>query len=104
MELQITAHNFQASDALRKYATGRLAKLERFYDGIVHAHVVLGVEGDPNADKTAEIVLSVYQRRLAASDQAATHEAAIDTCVERLRRQVIKYKEKLRSTDKDAHR
>ncbi len=104
MELQISAHNFDASPALRDYAANRIGKLERFYDGIVSAHVILGTDGAPNADKTAEITLGVYQQRLAATDEAATHEAAIDTCVERLRRQVIKYKKKLRSTDKDAHR
>ncbi len=104
MELQITARNFDAGPALRDYAARRVEKLERYYDGIVDGHVILSTDGAPGAEKATEITLGVYQQRLTATDQAATHEAAIDGCVERLRRQVIKYKKKLRSTDKDAHR
>ena len=103
-QVQITARHFDASPALREYAENRIAKLERYYDGIVDAHIILSEDGSSGTSKEAEIMLNVYQQRLSASDAAATHEQAIDNCVERLRRQVLKYKAKLRSTDKDAHK
>ncbi len=100
METQVTARHFDASPALRAYAAKRLAKLERYYDGIVDAHIVLGTNGS-SSEKTAEVTVGVYGQRLVAEDQSSTHETAIDNCVERLRRQVLKYKDRLRSTDKD---
>lgn len=104
METQFTARHFDASPALQEYATKSLSKLERYYDGIVDAHIVLSSNGAPSADKTAEITVGVYQQRLAANDSASTYEQAIDSCVERLRRQLLRYKRKLKSTDKDYHK
>ena len=100
MNTQITARHFNASPALRTYAADRLARLHKYYDGITDAHIILDNEA---LEKAAEITLGVYRQRLAAQDAAGTHEEAIDRCVEHLRRQLKRYKAKLRSTDKDVH-
>jgi len=104
MHTRITARNFRASQRLQTYASDRLAKLERFYDGITNAHIVLSKSQDNTDGKSAEISLHVYRQFLTAEDTANTHEEAIDHCVERLRRQILRYKSKLRSTDKNYHR
>lgn len=104
MQTQITVRRFEATPDLRTYATERLEKLKRYYDGITDAHVVLSDDTTPSNGKSVEIVLNVYRQTLSAKDSAATHEEAIDHCVERLRRQLVKYKDKLRSTDKDFQR
>ncbi|MEM1127122.1 MAG: ribosome-associated translation inhibitor RaiA [Bacteroidota bacterium] len=104
MLTQITARNFQASPALREYVDKRVSKLERFYDGIVHARVVMTKPSDETGTHEAEVTLEVFRQNLTATAQAETHEQAVDECVDRLRRQVLKYKERLRSTDKDVHR
>ena len=104
MNTQITARHFNANGTLRSFADERLSKLERFYDGIIDAHVILSEENKSTSNKSAEINLNVYRQRLSAHDTASTFEEAIDCCVERLRRQVLKYKSKLKSKDKDYHR
>lgn len=104
MQTQITVRRFEASPDLRNYATDRLAKLKRYYDGITDAHIVLSDDASPSDGKSAEIVLNVYRQTLSARNSAATHEEAIDQCVDRLRRQLVRYKDKLRSTDKDYQR
>ena len=104
MQSQITARQFEASPALREYASDRLLKLERFYTGITDAHIVLSEDGAASADKAAEISLSVYRQRLCAQETGTTHEEAIDRCVKSLQRQVKKYKAKLKDTNKDVHR
>ena len=104
MDTQFTARHFDANDSLRSFASQRLSKLERFYDGIVDAHVILTEDDHPVTNKSAEINMNVYQQRLSAQDSASTFEEAIDNCVERLRRQVLKYKDKLKSKDKNYHR
>ena len=100
MQTTITARHFTANPALRQYASARLSKLEKYYDGITDVHVVLHKN---SLTKTAEITLRVYRQRLSAQDAAKTYEKAIDGCVERLRKQIIRYKDKLRSTKKNIH-
>lgn len=102
-QVQVTTRHFDAPPALHDHATQRLAKLERIYDGIVDAHVILEADGSPPDDKKAEITLNVYQKRLSASSTASTHEKAIDECTEGLRRQLKKYKAKLHSNDQDRY-
>ena len=104
MQTQITARHFEAPPSLRDYAADRLSKLERYYDGITDAHIVLSSNGDASNGHGAEIILNVYRQTLSARDQAGTYEDAIDRCVERLKKQIIKYKDQLRSTQKNAHR
>ncbi len=104
MQTQITARHFEANPALRQHVADRLSRLERYYDGITEAHVILMKDGTAEATKTAEITLNVYRQQLTASDSAPSHEVAIDHCVERLRRQILRYKAKLRSTNKDLHK
>ena len=103
MQKQITARHFEASPTLRTYADERLDRLERYYDGITDAHIVLFEDGN-QSDKMAEITLNVYRQRLSARNAASSHEEAIDQCVDGLRRQLLKYKSKLRRKDRDEHR
>lgn len=104
IDTQITARHVEINDRVRQYAEDRTAKLERYYDGIVSAHVILSKDNSPAEKKTAEINIDVYQKRLSADDAADTYEQAINQCVDHLRRQLEKYKAQLRSNRRDAHR
>lgn len=104
MQTQITARHFDASSTLKEYASDRLSKLERYYNGITDAHVILTNGSAAPADKHAEITLGVYRQRLASRRNGSTYEEAIDSCVANLRRQLMRYKAKLRDTSKEAHR
>ena len=104
MQTQITVRHFDPHPALRDYAAQRLTRLERYYDGITDARVIL-TDGAHHAEgKSAEIVLRVYRQTLSANSSGSSHEEAIDGCVNALRRQIKKYKAKLRSVDKDVQR
>ena len=103
MQTQITARHFQASPQLRDFTSQRIAKLERYYDGITDVHVILSDGSGTTSDKSAEISLNVFRDRLTAMDSAATHEEAIDHCVSRLKRQILRYKSKLKDKNKDFH-
>ncbi|MEM6648282.1 MAG: ribosome-associated translation inhibitor RaiA [Bacteroidota bacterium] len=100
MDTQITARGFTASPNLHDYVQTRLQKLTRFYDGITSARVVLTEEGNV---KSAEITLSVYRDVLSTASDEGEFETMIDTCTDRLRRQLLRYKDKLRRTDKYVH-
>lgn len=94
MQTRITARRFDAPDALKETVHNQVESLNRYYDGIHDAHVVL--EEDGSGNKQAEVVLQVYRKTLTASDTGPTHEVAIGACVQQLRRQVLRYKDKLR--------
>lgn len=104
MQTRITARHFNLNDNLRDHVNNGVSKLMQVYDGITDASAVLTVNKGHPEDHSAEIILNVYRQQLSASDIAGSHEEAIDRCVSRLRRQLLRYKAKLRSTDRDSHR
>ena len=64
MDIQITARGFTASPNLHDYVQTRLQKLNRYYDGITSARVVLNEEGNT---KSAEMVINVYRDTLSTT-------------------------------------
>ncbi len=104
MQIQFTARHFDATPELRTYAEERIQKLSRVYDGISEATIVLTREDNGAPHKGAEMSLRVYRQTLTARDTAPTHEQAIDTAVSRLRRQLMRYKAQLKSTNRFEHR
>ena len=104
MTTDVTFRHFDSVPDLRDHALRGVSKLTKFYDGITTAHVVLDVEPFDNQTKSVEISLGVYRQTLTASQTAETHEEAINRCVSQLKRQVLRYKDRLRSVDKDVHR
>jgi len=104
MKPRITARHFSLTDNLRAAVQQKFDKLEKYYDGITDARVVLTVNRGRPTEKVAEVVLTVFRQTLSASDIGPTHEKALDNCIEGLRRQLLKYKAKLKSTARDYHR
>ena len=94
MPTRITARQFDATDALRSYVTQEIESLDKVYNGIIDAHVVLTEEAEDR--KRADVTLQVYRQTLTAQDDAPTHDAAIRACVKHLRRQLLRYKDQLR--------
>ena len=103
METRITARGADVSETLRADIEQSVSKLDRYYDGIHDAHVVLGGE-EGTAGKKAEVKVNVSRRMLKAEGAAATYQEAVSGCVRQLRRQVLRYKDGVRDTSKDVHR
>lgn len=102
MQTRITARHTTLTDGLRGHIEQSVGKLHRYYNGIHDAHVILN--GDAGVSKTAEVKVNVYRRTLTAQDDAPTYQEAVTGCIRQLRRQVIRFKDRTRSTDKDIHR
>lgn len=92
MQLSITGHHLDITQALRNYVTEKLQKLERHYDHITNAHVVLSVE---KLRQRAEATIHISGAELFAESDCDDLYAAIDKLTDRLDRQIIKHKEKL---------
>jgi len=91
MQLNISGHHVDVTDALRSYAEEKLQKLERHYDHITNAHLVLTVE---KMRQRAEATIHVSGAELFADADSEDLYAAIDLLIDKLDRQIIKHKEK----------
>ncbi len=92
MQLDVTGHHVEITPALRKYVTNKLKKIARHFDLVTDAHCILTVE---KLRHKAEATVSVNGGKIYADATEEDMYAAIDGLVDKLDRQVRKYKEKL---------
>ncbi|MBT8428892.1 MAG: ribosome-associated translation inhibitor RaiA [Gammaproteobacteria bacterium] len=93
MQVNLTGHHVDITDALRAYVDEKIARLERHFDHVTNVHVILSVE---KLVKKAEATVHIAGADVFAD---STHEdmyAAIDSLVDKLDRQVLKHKEKMK--------
>ena len=96
MRLQVKAHKGHVSETVHAYAEKRLAKLERrLYEGTL-VEVTLERLNNPSIreDHVAEGVVHAKGSNIVARESAETYEAAIDRLVDKLERQVERYRDK----------
>ena len=96
MRLQVKAVREHLTDSVREYVDKRLGKLSRrLYDGTL-VEVTLGKERNPSIanDHWVEAIVYTKGPNIVAREAATTYEAAIDQLVEKLERQVERYRDK----------
>lgn len=91
MQLSISGHHLDVTDALKIYVEEKMQKLERHYDHITTAHVILSVE---KLRQRAEATLHLSGTEVFAEADCDDLYAAIDMLADKLDRQILKYKEK----------
>lgn len=91
MQLNITGHHIDVTDALKSYIETKIERLERHFDKMTNVHVILSVEKDR---QKAEATVHVNGANLFAESQDESMYAAIDSLTDKLDRQVKKHKEK----------
>jgi len=94
MQMSITGHHVELTDPLRHYVEHKLEKLGRHFDNITNTHVTLSVD---KLEQKAEANVHVGGAVLFANSVDKDMYAAIDTLLDKLDRQLLKHKEKLRS-------
>ena len=95
MNTTINAVKFKADEKLEKFVTEKVAKLDRLIDNATKCEVILKVD-KPESDnnKIAEISLNLPGQTLFNSKQANTFEEAVAECVDSMKVQIDKYKER----------
>ena len=93
MQLTVSGHHIDITDALRTHVSDKLDKLQRHIDHITKIEVTLIVEKQLHK---AEAGLHVSGADLFASAESDDMYAAIDALADKLDRQIIKHKEKHR--------
>ena len=92
MQLNVTGHHVDITIALRKYVVNKLEKIERHFDNVSDVHCILTVE---KLRHKAEATVSLNGGKIYADATEEDMYAAIDGLIDKLDRQVKKYKEKL---------
>ncbi len=104
MDIQITARHFKAHESLRQYVSDGLKRLERYYNGILRSDVVFYFERAHNSLKIAEIHVTVYGTVLKAMEKTDDYIKSVDAALEKIERQLKRYKSKLHERDHAAVR
>ena len=91
MQLTITGHHIEVTEALRNHVTEKVARLARHFDKVMEVHVVLEVQ---KLQQKAEATVHVNGANLFAEDTQEDLYSAIDNLIDKLDRQVLKHKEK----------
>lgn len=94
MRIQISGHHVDVSPALREFVNNKLERLERHFDNITKTQVTLSVE---KKRQKAEAIVYVSGADIFAASENADMYAAIDALADKLDRQVIRHKEKLKN-------
>ena len=93
MQLNVQGVGIKLTEALRNYATEKFKKLERKGDLITSITVTLTVD---KLTHTAKSDLAVTGGNLHTEASAESMYAAIDGLIDKVDRQLVKYKEKLK--------
>jgi putative sigma-54 modulation protein len=99
MRLQVKGRNVEVSESIRNYAEAKLGKLERLVNDPTRVELELAVEKNPSiaANHVAEATVWTKGPVLRARESSADMKASIDQLVDKLERQVKRYRQKRRS-------
>ena len=92
MQINLSGHHLDITPALRTHVATKLKRIERHFDHVITAHIVLSVEKER---KKAEATIHIKGGNLFADAEQVDMYAAIDSMIDKLDRQVRKHKEKL---------
>ena len=101
MNLNVSGHHVEVTPAIRSYVRTKIERVTRHFDHVIDAHVILTVE---KLRQKAEVTLHVPGRDLHCECEDADLYAAIDLLVDKLDRQVLRYKDKLQDKPADSVR
>ena len=97
MNLQISGHHLEVTPAIREYVTGKLERVTRHFDNVIDVNVILSVA---KLKQKAEVTVHLPGKDIFVEETGEDLYAAVDTLVDKLDRQVQKYKQKMQ----DHHR
>jgi ribosomal subunit interface protein len=94
MELHIVERYPSGSDAMRQYVEKKVGVLSRYFDRITRMDVVLETEGPANR---VQITARLVNRKvLKAVAESTDMLSSLDEAVDKMQRQLVQFKEKLR--------
>ena len=97
MEVMIQSIHFDATEKLQAFVNKKAEKLSKSYEDLQKVEVQLKVQKPATAlNKVTSLTVSVPGNTLFVEKTCDTFEEGVDLCVDAMRVQLTKYKEKLR--------
>lgn len=98
MEIKIQAVKFDATDKLQAFVEKKVGKLEKTYEELQQVEVQLKVVKPATAmNKEVSFAATVPGNKLFVTKTCDTFEEGVDLCVDAMKVQLTKFKEKLRN-------
>lgn len=94
MQVSVTFRHMDPTDALKEFAAEKVSRLEKLLHTACDAHVVLSVEKYMHK---ADITLKAHGMMMRGKEKSEDMYASIDRAVEKIERQVKRYRNKLTS-------
>ncbi|MCX6644875.1 MAG: ribosome-associated translation inhibitor RaiA [bacterium] len=106
MEIAIRGKNVELSDSLKEYIDEKVGRLQKYLDSILAIDVTLTVEKNRSIENTqrAEVTVHVNGNVIRAEESTVSMYSSIDIVVEKLERQLKRYKSKIYSSMRDRKR
>lgn len=95
MQIAVTFRHMEASDPLRAYAEDKLERVKKYIDEPIDAQVVMSVE--KKIRHRAEVALVAKGITIKGSEETNDMYAAVDAVVDKIERQLKRYKEKIKN-------
>ncbi len=91
---KFVGRNVEVTEALKNYVERKAERLDRYFDNIVDAKVVLSIAGSPHVERRAkaEIQLNVPGGIVRVEESDPDMYAAIDSAIEVLEKQLKRFK------------
>lgn len=101
MQIRIQERYVSGSDAIREYVRKKAAHLNRYFDRIINLDVILSVEKERHR---AEFIGHLVNRKVVkAVAETGDMYASIDQAIDKLQRQLVRYKEVLKEEPRRDH-
>ena len=94
MQIAVTFRHMESSDAVRSYVEEKLAKVKKYIEEPIDAQVVLSVQ--KKIYQRAEVTMVAKGLTMKSVEEKDNMYAAIDLMVDKIERQLKRYKEKLK--------
>lgn len=97
MEIRIKSIHFDATEKLQEFINKKVEKLQKSYEDIQKVEVQLKVEKPAAAlNKTTSLTLTAPGNTLFVEKTCDTFEEGVDLCLDAMKVQLTKFKEKQR--------
>lgn len=94
MQIAVTFRHMEASEAVRQYLEEKISRVKKYIDEPIDAQAVLSVE--KKIRHCAEVTLVAKGITIKGSEETNDMYAAIDGMVDKIERQLKRYKEKIK--------
>ena len=91
MNLHLTGHHVEITQAIHDYVVAKLTRIERHFDHVIDVNVIMTVE---KLDQKIEANVHLSGKDIHVHCNDGDMYAAIDSLIDKLDRQVIKHKER----------